>query len=95
MSIRTPEEVLEDLEIHLAERVVHIVNPPMNHHIMEAVGRFDLDAADIVAVARQYNLPVVALCGKTFIPTQDPESIRDTCEHCLKVAAEIMKELGE
>jgi len=39
-------------------------------------------------------MEIVALCGFKFIPQHNPDKY-DACEACIKIAGDIMKELGE
>lgn len=68
----------------------HIINPPANLHIF----RQGMEAQDIVDVARVTGQEVTTLCGYTFIPKRDPEKF-DVCEACMRIAGDIMREMGE
>lgn len=68
----------------------HIVNPPANLHIWEP----GMEAQDIVDIARATGQHVVALCGYKFIPKHNPDKF-DACDVCMRIAGDIMSELGE
>lgn len=75
-----------------AEYKVHIVNPPDNPHISR--GFPDMEASEVVRIARAMGWEVVALCGYRFVPKHNPDEINDVCEKCLAVAGHIMREDG-
>jgi Protein of unknown function (DUF3039) len=72
------------------EHRTHIVNPPNNLHIWQP----GMTAQDVVNIARLNGLPVVALCGYTWVPVHNPEKF-DACESCIQIAGELMRGAGE
>jgi hypothetical protein len=64
----------------------HIINPPNNLHIWVP----GMTSQDIVDVARVQGLNVKALCGAVFVPTQNPEDVKETCNMCLELAGIMM-----
>lgn len=52
------------------EKLTHIVNPPLNRHIRLS---YLMSAQKLVDYARKIGIPVVALCGKKWVPNDDPE----------------------
>lgn len=73
------------------EKLTHIVNPPLNTHIRMW---HLMTAQAIVNYARKLGLPVIALCGKKWVPTDDPEKY-DACLTCVEVAGQLMRQSGE
>ena len=73
-------------------RKTHIVNPPDNPHI--SYGFPDMEGPEVVNIARAMGIPVLALCGYTWIPKHNPEKF-DICDACMTVAGNIMRENGE
>lgn len=67
------------------EKLRHIINPPNNIHIW----RKGMSAQDIVDIARVKGLEVKALCGAEFVPTRNPEDVKQTCNACLDIAGMI------
>jgi hypothetical protein len=67
----------------------HIVNPPNNLHIWSP----GISAQDIVDIARVRGIEIVALCGAVFVPTRNPEDVKETCNSCLDIASEIMSNI--
>lgn len=47
-------------------------------------------AQDIVLEARINGIPIVALCGKKWIPQRDPQKF-PICPECLEIAAKIKR----
>lgn len=100
MSTEAPEvvrlEEVEDLNDLMYDETddpnvrTHIVNPPANKHIW----RPGMEAQDIVDIARRHGLEVVTLCGHKFIPRHNPDKF-EACEPCIKIAGDIMREMGE
>lgn len=82
-------EVLPYDESGPGDHRTHIVNPPNNIHIW----REGMSAQDVVDVARVKGLKVKALCGYQWIPKRNPEKY-DACEACIKIAGDIMREMG-
>lgn len=68
----------------------HIVNPPNNPHIWQP----GMEAQDVVDIARTTGQEITALCGYTWVPKRDPEKF-DICDACMKIAGDIMREMGE
>jgi hypothetical protein len=68
----------------------HIVNPPANTHIWVP----GMEMPELVKIARNNRLPVKTLCGTVFIPNKDPDDY-ETCEDCIRIAGELMREMGE
>lgn len=80
---------LDMVEQEIAEtlRLTHIVNPPMNEH----VGGPGLTSKEIVFIAREFHIEVVALCGYRWVPVNDPEKY-PVCEECMRIAGIYIKE---
>lgn len=72
------------------ETKAHIINPPANVHLW----RKGMEAQDVVDLARSLEVEVEALCGHVFVPKHNPD-VLDVCDPCIKIAGDIMKELGE
>lgn len=66
----------------------HIVNPPDNPHISH--GFPDMLAQEVVNIARANGIEIKALCGVVFVPTKDPNTVKETCDACLAIAGMIM-----
>lgn len=73
-------------------RRTHIVNPPSNPHISR--GFPDMQAQEVVNIARAQRIEIVALCGYKFVPQHNPEKY-DACDACMKIAGDIMRGAGE
>lgn len=70
----------------------HIINPPDNPHI--SYGHPNMEAQEVVNIARRKGLEITALCGYKFVPKHNPDKY-DACEACVKVAGDIMRAMGE
>lgn len=100
----TPQQTVVDEDVILIDALfpyeetndpnkrAHIVNPPDNPHI--SYGYPNMEAQDVVDIARARQIPVKALCGHVFIPKHNPDKL-DACEACIKIAGDIMREMGE
>jgi hypothetical protein len=87
----TEQTTIEAIEVDPQEEIArenlrHIVNPPGNLHIWKP----GMEAQDIVDIARVKGIEVRALCGAEFVPTRNPEDVKQTCNACLDIAGEIM-----
>lgn len=87
LNIIAPYEETDD-----PHKRTHIVNPPDNPHISH--GRPDMEAQEVVNAARMLGLEIKALCGYRFVPKYNPERF-ESCSACIKIAGDIMRELGE
>lgn len=70
---------------------VHIATPAENLHIW----RPGMSTPDMITVARCLRVEIVAICGHRWIPSHNPEEIKDVCEACTEEAAKRMQEAGE
>lgn len=70
------------------EKLTHIVNPTLNKHIRLW---HLMTAQSIVNYARQVGIHVVALCGKKWVPNDDPEKY-DACGTCMEIAGNLIRE---
>lgn len=67
----------------------HIIRPGDNPHIWRpGQGQTGQDTVDI---ARVRSIEIKALCGKVFVPKNNPEG-RDTCDTCIGIAGMITGE---
>lgn len=85
-----PEIVPYDETEENGDTRTHIVNPPHNIHIWEP----GMSMQTTVDLARLREVPLVALCGYTFIPKKNPDKF-PACEECVKIAGELMRGAGE
>lgn len=90
MSVVMTTPFLEDSKTSIGEHLAHIINPPNNLHIWFP----GMSSQDIVKIARENNIEVVALCGYIFVPKQNPEPL-DACTTCIDIAGELMRSKGE
>lgn len=99
MSVDTPALVDENTMTRVApyedvddgnQHHTHIVRPPENKHIFLP----GMDARDIVNLARDWGVEVVALCGYRWVPKRNPDKY-PACQPCMDVAGMIMREEGE
>lgn len=72
------------------ENFTHIINPPANTHIWKP----GMNSQDIVDIARATGQTVTALCGKTWVPSRNPEQ-HPACDTCIEIAGELMRSNGE
>lgn len=80
-------DVVEDIdEGNKDDNLRHIVRPADNPHISKIMK--NPTGQDVVDIARVRNLEVTALCGKKWVPKNNPEG-RDTCDSCLDMAGMI------
>lgn len=73
------------------EKLTHIVNPELNQHIRMW---HLMSSASLVKYARQLRIPIVSLCGKKWVPDDDPEKY-DACGTCINIAGRLMREAGQ
>lgn len=76
---------------HDPEKLTHIVNPVFNKHIRMW---HHMTAKALVDYARRLKIPVVALCGKKWVPDDNPEKY-DACGTCMEIAGQLIREAGE
>lgn len=69
----------------------HIVRPADNEHLYQFMMFPNPSGQDIVDTARMRGLEVTALCGKTWVPKNNPAG-RDTCDPCIAMAGVIRSE---
>lgn len=82
--------VLDDQFEMKREHLRHIVRPADNLHIWKPGN--GQKGQDIVDIARARGIEVRALCGAQFVPTRNPEDVKETCNACLDVASIIRAE---
>ena len=90
IDVSTEDQVIPYEETKDPNAKAHIVNPPANLHIFEP----GMEAQDIVDIARSTGQYVTALCGHRFVPKHNPDKL-DACDICMKIAGDIMRDLGE
>jgi hypothetical protein len=73
-----------DLDVTPIEHTTADNDPSRNAHIVDGGGR---GAESIILEARINGLPVVALCGYTWVPHRDPTKL-PVCQECLRIAKE-------
>ena len=102
MSIASPEVDVRTLEVIETEDLArtdntdgqkddslrHIVRPLDNGDPIFYQIDKNPTGQDIVDMARVRGIEITALCGKTFVPKNNPEG-RDTCDTCVGMAGMI------
>lgn len=79
------------------KKYTHLISPPENGMIFGVLvqqGNPDPSAKDIVDWARANHVHVLALCGYSFVPDNDPENY-DACQICMDVAGMHMRNANE
>lgn len=64
----------------------HYVNPPANTHIW----REGMTMQEVVEIAKERGLELVALCGYVWIPQHDEPYGLPVCERCSEIVADHM-----
>lgn len=82
VEIIVDEEVDQTNEVE-KNKLRHVINPTANLHIW----RIWMTSQDVVDIARVNGYEIVALCGTKFVPTQNPEDVKETCNACLDIVA--------
>jgi hypothetical protein len=75
---------MTDLDMAPIESTTDEHDPARNAHIVDGGGQ---GAEAIILEARISGLPVVALCGYTWVPHRDPTKL-PVCQECLRIARE-------
>ena len=66
----------------------HIVRPADNRDPVFRIATNNPTSQEIIDIARFRGIPVIALCGRTFVPKTNGAG-RDTCDTCIAMAAAI------
>jgi hypothetical protein len=92
----TRPDLVEDEQIDKSKRA-HFISPAMNVQIWDAMGLASVGGPEgtrqMVEFAAQFKLWLTALCGHQWIPTGKPTT-HDTCEECLSIANEWIRQDG-
>ena len=86
----TVDETTEETNTEDGDHLAHIINPTKNLHCWMP----PMTSRDVVRVAQEYNIEIIALCGHKFIPSRDPERY-PACRACFAIAGILMREGGE
>lgn len=82
--------LIEEEQAEKDGKLTHIITPEENPHIWEE----GMTAKEVVTIARLTGQHLVALCGFTWVPKNNPDNF-DICETCMDVANFRMRMAGQ